>query len=142
MSMQTGRYPAAHSEASAVLNRLWWGLVNWDPDVFELFSSIAWVIWGIWTLLVPGVSQPSRYASLYAYTGTIKLGLFLFCVGTIRTIAIFRQSFSVRRFLCFVAAISWGMIALTLLLSDFSISSISHAFFAAASGWTYLRMRE
>jgi hypothetical protein len=142
MSMETGRYPSARSDASVALNRFWWGLVNWDPDVFELFSSIVWIIWGIWTMVVPSVSDHSRYAVLYAYTGTAKMGLFLTLIGAARTVAIFKQSFPVRRFLCFVAAMAWGMIALTLIASDLSISSISHAFFALLTGWTYLRLRE
>lgn len=142
MSSDTSRHHIHVSDIRLAFNRIWWSLINWNPDAFELFTSLIWVIWGLWTIVTPSIADNSRYSVLFTYVSTSTLGSALAAIGSMRLCVILLSSFGGRKALGFLSAVIWGVIAVMLVVSNLNISSVSHAIFAAASGWSYLRLRE
>jgi hypothetical protein len=142
MSSETDRYQSQAGDAKSFFNRILWRLLNWNPDAFELYSAIIWIIWGSMMISIPSEVHDARYGSLFRYVGSQTLGTALLCIGAFRLLSIVVSHFSMRRVMSFVTAVVWGGIAALLLWSSPSISAISHMIFAIVSGWSYLRMRE
>lgn len=142
MSSNTDRHCVQHDGLHTFFNQLLWRLIDWRPDVFELYASIIWILWGGWLLVDPHSAPPDRYSALFKLLRPEALGAALMVIGAGRFCGILASSFAIRRITAFVVTIGWGGIALLLLWSRVNILAVSHAIFAIVSGWGYLRMRE
>lgn len=142
MNSDTDRYQSHTSDERSIFNRILWRLLNWNPDAFELYSAVIWIIWGSMMISISSEIHDARYSSLFRYIGSQTLGTSLLCIGAFRLLSIVISHFRMRRVMSFITAVVWGGIASLLIWSSPSISAISHMIFAIVSGWSYLRMRE